>query len=258
MAYSPRTLAAAAAATVALTSTLTACGQDNQTEAPATSAETTAASTATTAASTAEESTTTTASTTTQTTASKTSTTSTTSRAATGTSASGAAAATGASASKSSNKEEQTLREVAEQFSTLAPAEFFERLNTCTSTGIAGSYDCSGEGIGQFQFFASDSKAASTAQLLTELRSSRVVEDSGARIVGWSTLGTSAIITVVDVDKGQVLQQLTSADQGDPRERIYELGLAEQVDSVSTPGGAGAKQRTTGATTAGEPTTQAG
>lgn len=251
MAYSPRTLAAAAAATVALTSTLTACGQDNQTEAPATSAETTAATTATTAASTAEESTTTT----TQTTAS---TMSTTSRAATGTSASGAAAATGASASKSSNKEEQALREVAEQFSTLAPAEFFERLDTCTSTGIAGSYDCSGEGIGQFQFFASDSKAASTAQLLTELRSSRVVEDSGARIVGWSTLGTSAIITVVDVDKGQVLQQLTSADQGDPRERIYELGLAEQVDSVSTPGGAGTKQRTTGATTAGEPTTQAG
>lgn len=251
MAYSPRTLAAAAAATVALTSTLTACGQDNQTEAPATSAETTAATTATTAASTAEESTTTTA----QTTAS---TTSTTSRAATGTSASGAASATGASASKSSNKEEQALREVAEQFSTLAPAEFFERLDTCASTGIAGSYDCSGEGIGQFQFFASDSKAASTAQLLTELRSSRVVEDSGARIVGWSTLGTSAIITVVDVDKGQVLQQLTSSDQGDPRERIYELGLAEQVDSVSTPGGAGAKQRTTGATTAGEPTTQAG
>lgn len=248
MAYSPRTLAAAAAATVALTSTLTACGQDNQTEAPATSAETTAA---TTAASTAEESTTTTA----QTTASKTST---TSRAATGTSASGAAAATGASTSKSSNKEEQALREVAEQFSTLAPAEFFERLDTCTSTGIAGSYDCSGEGIGQFQFFASDSKAASTAQLLTELRSSRVVEDSGARIVGWSTLGTSAIITVVDVDKGQVLQQLTSSDQGDPRERIYELGLAEQVDSVSTPGGAGAKQSTTRATTAGEPTTQAG
>ena len=225
MAYSPRTLAAAAAATVALTSTLTACGQDNQTEAPATSAETTAASTATTATSTAEESTTTTASTTTQTTASKTST---TSRAATGTSASGAAAATGASASKSSNKEEQALREVAEQFSTLAPAEFFERLDTCTSTGIAGSYDCSGEGIGQFQFFASDSKAASTAQLLTELRSSRVVEDSGARIVGWSTLGTSAIITVVDVDKGQVLQQLVSSDQEDPRQRIYDLGLAEQ------------------------------
>lgn len=249
MAYSPRTIAAAAAAAVALTSTLTACGQNDEAETSATSA---GATTATTATTTAEESTTTTAARTTRTTAS------TTTGAAAGSSSTGAAAVTGASTSNSSNKEEQALREVAEQFSTLAPAEFFEKLDACTSTGIAGSYDCSGEGIGQFQFFDSDSKAASTAQLLTELRSSRVVEDSGARIVGWSTLGTSAIITVVDVDKGQVLQQLTSSDQGDPRKRIYELGLAEQVDTVSTPGGASAKQSATRTTTAGEPTAQAG
>lgn len=250
MAYSPRTIAAAAAAAVALTSTLTACGQNDEAETSATSAGTTSATT------TAEESTTTAASTTAASTTRTTA--STTTGAAAGSSSTGAAAVTGASTSNSSNKEEQALREVAEQFSTLAPAEFFEKLDACTSTGIAGSYDCSGEGIGQFQFFASDSKAASTAQLLTELRSSRVVEDSGARIVGWSTLGTSAIITVVDVDKGQVLQQLTSSDQGDPRERIYELGLAEQVDTVSTPGGASAKQSATRTTTAGEPTTQAG
>ncbi|WP_066530142.1 hypothetical protein [Corynebacterium bouchesdurhonense] len=243
MAHSPRTIAAAAA--VALTLPLAACGQNDPDGTPATSAETT------TATSTAEESTTTTSSSPTSTT---TRTTASTTTGATSTSAAGAAAATGASTSNSSNKEEQALREVAEQFSTLAPAEFFDKLDACTSTGIAGSYDCSGEGIGQFQFFASDSKAASTAQLLTELRSSRVVEDSGARIVGWSTLGTSAIITVVDVDKGQVLQQLTSSDQGDPRERIYELGLAEQVDTVSTPGGAGSKQSTTRTAPAGEPT----
>lgn len=253
MAYSPRTIAAAAAAAVALTSTLTACGQNDEAETSATSA---GATTATTATTTAEESTTTAASTTAASTTRTTA--STTTGAAAGSSSTGAAAVTGASTSNSSNKEEQALREVAQQFSTLAPAEFFEKLDACTSTGIAGSYDCSGEGIGQFQFFASDSKAASTAQLLTELRSSRVVEDSGARIVGWSTLGTSAIITVVDVDKGQVLQQLTSSDQGDPRERIYELGLAEQVDTVSTPGGASAKQSATRTTTAGEPTTQAG
>lgn len=247
MAYSPRTIAAAAAAAVALTSTLTACGQNDEAETSATSAETSATRAGTTTATTtAEESTTTAAASTTRTTG------------AAGSSSTGAAAVTGASTSNSSNKEEQALREVAEQFSTLAPAEFFEKLDACTSTGIAGSYDCSGEGIGQFQFFASDSKAASTAQLLTELRSSRVVEDSGARIVGWSTLGTSAIITVVDVDKGQVLQQLTSSDQGDPRKRIYELGLAEQVDTVSTPGGASAKQSATRTTTAGEPTAQAG
>lgn len=251
MAHSPRTIAAAAA--VALTLPLTACGQNDEAETSATSAGTTTATTATT---TAEESTTTAASTTAASTTRTTA--STTTGAAAGSSSTGAAAVTGASTSNSSNKEEQALREVAEQFSTLAPAEFFDKLDACTSTGIAGSYDCSGEGIGQFQFFASDSKAASTAQLLTELRSSRVVEDSGARIVGWSTLGTSAIITVVDVDKGQVLQQLTSSDQGDPRERIYELGLAEQVGTVSTPGGAGSKQSTTRITAAGEPTEQAG
>ena len=67
-----------------------------------------------------------------------------------------------------------------------------------------------------------------TTQLLTELRSSRVVEDNGDRVVGWSTLGTSAIITVVDNEAGQVMQQLTSTDQDDPRQRIYDLGLAKQ------------------------------
>ena len=93
---------------------------------------------------------------------------------------------------------------------------------------MSGSFDCSGEGIGQFQFFDSDSKAASTTQLLTELRSSRVVEDNGDRVVGWSTLGTSAIITVVDNEAGQVMQQLISTEQDDPRQRIYDLGLAKQ------------------------------
>ena len=94
------------------------------------------------------------------------------------------------------------------------------------AAGGPGSFDCSGDEIGQFQFFDSESKAASTTQLLTELRSSRVVEDNGDRIVGWSTLGTSAIITVVDNRAGQVLQQLVSSDQEDPRQRIYDLGLA--------------------------------
>jgi len=91
---------------------------------------------------------------------------------------------------------------------------------------MAGSYDCSGPEVGQFQLFDSDAKAASTTQLLTELRSSRIVEDNGTRVVGWSTLGTSAIITVVDNEKGQVLQQLVSSDQEDPRERIHKLGLS--------------------------------
>ena len=139
------------------------------------------------------------------------------------------AAGTADATSTSGKKQEaDALAEVRERFSTLAPKEFFDQFDDCAAGGLSGSFDCSGEGIGQFQFFDSDSKAASTTQLLTELRSSRVVEDNGDRVVGWSTLGTSAIITVVDNEAGQVMQQLISTDQDDPRQRIYDLGLAKQ------------------------------
>lgn len=139
-------------------------------------------------------------------------------------------AADTADATSTSGKKQEAdaLAEVRERFSTLAPEEFFDQFDDCAAGGLSGSFDCSGEGIGQFQFFDSDSKAASTTQLLTELRSSRVVEDNGDRVVGWSTLGTSAIITVVDNEAGQVMQQLISTDQDDPRQRIYDLGLAKQ------------------------------
>lgn len=139
------------------------------------------------------------------------------------------AAGTADATSTSGKKQEaDALAEVRERFSTLAPEEFFDQFDDCAAGGLSGSFDCSGEGVGQFQFFDSDSKAASTTQLLTELRSSRVVEDDGDRVVGWSTLGTSAIITVVDNEAGQVMQQLISTDQDDPRQRIYDLGLAKQ------------------------------
>ncbi|MCT1369864.1 hypothetical protein M3701_06785 [Corynebacterium mucifaciens] len=130
--------------------------------------------------------------------------------------------------SSAKSRDENVLGDVRDRFSTLAPPEFFDQFDSCVAGGLSGSFDCSGDGIGQFQFFDSESKAASTTQLLTELRSSRVVEDNGDRVVGWSTLGTSAIITVVDNRKGQVMQQLISTDQEDPRQRIYDLGLAEQ------------------------------
>ena len=130
--------------------------------------------------------------------------------------------------SSAKSRDENVLGDVRDRFSTLAPPEFFDQFDSCVAGGLSGSFDCSGDGIGQFQFFDSDSKAASTTQLLTELRSSRVVEDNGDRVVGWSTLGTSAIITVVDNRKGQVMQQLISTDQEDPRQRIYDLGLAKQ------------------------------
>ena len=138
------------------------------------------------------------------------------------------AAGTADATSTSKKQEADALEEVRERFATLAPEEFFDQFDDCAAGGLSGSFDCSGEGIGQFQFFDSDSKAASTTQLLTELRSSRVVEDNGDRVVGWSTLGTSAIITVVDNEAGQVMQQLISTEQDDPRQRIYDLGLAKQ------------------------------
>lgn len=126
------------------------------------------------------------------------------------------------------------MAEVAEHFASLAPAALFEQLDECTEGGIPGAYNCSGREVGQFQFFDSESKAASTTQLLTELRSSRVVEDKNERIVGWSVLANSAIITVVDNKSSQVMQQLISTDDVDPRTRIFELGLAEQAEEPTT------------------------
>lgn len=143
---------------------------------------------------------------------------------------------TSTSAAASTDKEDAAaVKTVAEKFASLAPAEFFDKFDTCTSVDSKESYDCSGAEVGQFQFFDSEAKAASTTQLLTELRSARIMEDSGERVVGWTTLGTSAIITVVDNEKGQVLQQLVSSDQEDPQERIIELGLADRDAEPSTP-----------------------
>lgn len=119
------------------------------------------------------------------------------------------------------------IEEVYELFHSLAPHSLFEQFDTCDPNGVENSSACTGVEVGQFQFFANNAKAASTTQLLTELRSSRVVEDTGSRIVGWTTMGTMSIITVVDNDEGLVLQQMVSSDRIDPEERIYELGLAE-------------------------------
>lgn len=112
-------------------------------------------------------------------------------------------------------------------FSGLVPAELFDQFDSCTPNGLENSMECSGRDVGQFQFFKSDSKAASTTQVLTELRSSRIVEDKKDRVVGWSTLGNTAVLTVVDNARGLVVQQMVSTDQVDPEDRIFELGLAQ-------------------------------
>lgn len=122
------------------------------------------------------------------------------------------------------------VEEVAERFSTLAPASLFEQFDSCSPSGLKNSYQCSGSEVGQFQFFENSSKAASTTQLLTELRSSRVVKDDGDRVVGWSTLGSTAVITVVDNETSQIMQQMVSADQDDPEQKIKDLGLVDPED----------------------------
>lgn len=129
-------------------------------------------------------------------------------------------------ASTSRNGMPQDVAEVQEIFHSVAPDSLFAQFESCNDSGINNAWECSGQEVGQFQFFRSMSKAASTTQLITELRSSRVVEDTGRKVVGWSTLGTTAVITVVDNDEGLVMQQMVSSDRVDPQERIYELGLA--------------------------------
>ena len=227
----------ATAAAVALT--LSACGNDAEDPEPTatmTSAPSSSASPTTTAPTT--------------TSATESATSSSTTSATSASASSSTSKSTATSATSTAKEENSTLDEVAEHFATLAPASFFVQLDECTEGGINGAYNCSGREIGQFQFFDSEAKAASTTQLLTQLRSSRVVEDENDRIVGWSVLANSAIITVVDNNTGQVMQQLISTDDVDPRTRIYELGLAQQTGEVSTPG-------TTAATKSAEAETEA-
>ena len=138
-------------------------------------------------------------------------------------------ASEGASASKEPGTEklEKSVAKAYDIFAPVAPEELFALFDRCDSTGGDDSYNCSGPEVGQFQFFRSHSKAKQTTQVLTELRSSQVIEDDGDRVVGWSTLGTTAVITVVDNKDGMVMQQMISSDQEDPEEKIKELGLAK-------------------------------
>ena len=138
-------------------------------------------------------------------------------------------ASEGASASKEPGNEklEKSVSKAYDIFAPVAPQELFAQFDRCDSTGGDDSYNCSGPEVGQFQFFRSHSKAKQTTQVLTELRSSQVIEDDGDRVVGWSTLGTTAVITVVDNKEGMVMQQMISSDQEDPEEKIKELGLAK-------------------------------
>ena len=115
-------------------------------------------------------------------------------------------------------------------FSSIAPRELFEEFDSCDSVGGENNFNCSGPEVGQLQFSKSSTRATQTTQVLTELRSSTVLEDSGDRVVGWSTLGSTAVLTVVDNKEGLVVQQMLSTDQEDPEDRLIELGLYKPQD----------------------------
>lgn len=150
-------------------------------------------------------------------------------------------------------KEASSVSKVADMYGSLAPEKFFTMFEDCAPNGIPDSSACTGPEVGQFQFFKGDAKAASTTQLLTELRSSRVVEDTGDRVVGWSTLGTTAVITVVDNKKGLTMQQMVSSDKQDPMERIFELGLANRPTTATATATANRPATATVTATSSEP-----
>ena len=136
-----------------------------------------------------------------------------------------AAESTATAPEEPEDEDQAAVAAAAEEFRTLAPPELFEDLESCYAPDSGNAVECSGPNVGQLQFSDSETRAAQTAQVLTELRSSTVVEDSGDRLVGWSMLGSTAVLTVVDEAEGQVLQQLISTERTDPRERLAELGL---------------------------------
>lgn len=145
-------------------------------------------------------------------------------------------------------EEDPTVAEVREKFANLAPDSLFDEFKSC-SVSRKEYYECSGPDVGQFQFFDSDSKAASTAQLLGASRNAKVVEEDGDKIVGWISLADSAVLSVVDTKDGKVLQQLMQTDREDPKERLYSLGLAAPESEDASESSEASEPETTPETT---------
>ncbi|WJZ01955.1 hypothetical protein [Corynebacterium freiburgense] len=141
---------------------------------------------------------------------------------------------TSTSSAKKTGMEEKSVKEAYDLFQSLAPKSLFEQLESCMPGGVDKSMQCSGTEVGQFQFFESENKAVTTTQLLTELDSSRIVERDDDKLIGWSSLGSTAVITVVDTKRGLVMQQMMSADKQEPKDRIIELGLLKNQEQVET------------------------
>lgn len=127
------------------------------------------------------------------------------------------------------------VKKVNDIFGTLVPNNVWTNFDSCTSIGRSTSaYECSGPDVGQFQFSQSQSKAASSTQALTELRSSRVLQDKDNKIIGWTTTGATSVITIVDNKNGTVAQKMVGADGTDPEQEIKRLGLVQQDATPSS------------------------
>lgn len=136
------------------------------------------------------------------------------------------AEATSSRQSRNANNSDmpEDVRAVAEMFSTLAPMSLFESFESCSSIG-RDTYGCTGAETGQIQFFDSPAKAATQTEVITGLRSARVVKDTGDHVVGWSVTGGTAVISAIDNERGHVLQFMVSPEQVEPDDVIRELGL---------------------------------
>ncbi len=228
------TRAATLAATAALPLVLVACASDEgSTDKSAQPGTSTTTATSTSSASSSETTTSSSSASSTTTGSSSTSATSASGDASSAATSAGVAAdksatptTTSARSTQANNSAElpESVENAYEIFGDLVPRSLFEEFDSCEAVGMQSYYNCTGS-VGQFQFTESKSKAVSTLQTLTELRTSQVVDDSGERVVGWSSLGSTAIITVVNTESGLVMQHMISADAEEPEQKIKELGL---------------------------------
>ncbi|WP_049148643.1 hypothetical protein [Corynebacterium propinquum] len=228
------TRAATLAATAALPLVLVACASDEgSTDKSAQPGTSTTTATSTSSASSSETTTSSSSASSTTTGSSSTSATSASGDASSAATSAGVAAdksatptTTSARSTQANNSAElpESVENAYKIFGDLVPRSLFEEFDSCEAVGMQSYYNCTGS-VGQFQFTESKSKAVSTLQTLTELRTSQVVDDSGERVVGWSSLGSTAIITVVNTESGLVMQHMISADAEEPEQKIKELGL---------------------------------
>lgn len=136
-------------------------------------------------------------------------------------------------ASPSSPKDEdgsELKARLADLFAPLTSGAFFDTMDTCEELAKEKTWQCQSNSLGQFQLTNSRTEARTQYSTLTQLNGAEIIVDDGARLVGWSTLGSNAIITAVDTDDELVIKQLVDSGETDPERRIVEAGLATEEE----------------------------